>query len=159
MAKDEARHGRGFEGLLKRYFNTEVCIFPQLFDKLPRGFGCAAAFCFLTRSCAGEYNSRAMERKGERENESVKSICKPLRPAGRAARPRPHQHDVLPRPVGCGLPFWGAAAMVYRDARPSVAAEHLLGVHPAVGLLPAHGTSPVQARCTGRLGPGHWSRR
>ena len=24
MAKDEARHGRGFEGLLKRYFNTEV---------------------------------------------------------------------------------------------------------------------------------------
>ena len=23
-AKDEARHGRGFEGLLKRYFNTEV---------------------------------------------------------------------------------------------------------------------------------------
>lgn len=24
MAKDEARHGCGFEGLLKRYFNTEV---------------------------------------------------------------------------------------------------------------------------------------
>ena len=24
MAKDEARHGRGFEGLLKRYFNTEI---------------------------------------------------------------------------------------------------------------------------------------
>ena len=24
MAKDEARLGRGFEGLLKRYFNTEV---------------------------------------------------------------------------------------------------------------------------------------
>ena len=24
MAKDEARHGRGFEGLLKRYFNVEL---------------------------------------------------------------------------------------------------------------------------------------
>ena len=24
MTKDEARHGRGIEGLLKRYFNTEV---------------------------------------------------------------------------------------------------------------------------------------
>ena len=35
-----------------------------------------------------------------------------------------------------------------------LAAEHLLGVHPAVRFLPAHGTSPVQARCTGLWGRG-----
>ncbi len=83
-----------------------------------------------------------------------KQICKPLRPAGRAARPRPDQHDVLPRHVGCGLPFWGAAAMVYRDARPSVAAVHLLGVHPAVRFLFAHGASPEPARVRRSFGAG-----
>ncbi len=52
------------------------------------------------------------------------------------------------------LPVRHLDGLVYRDAGPSVAAEHLLGVHPAVRFLPAHGTSPVQARRTGLCGRG-----
>ena len=54
MAKDEARHGRGFEGLLKRYFNTEVLSgFPgYLFCPL-HGIRCAAGFLRLDMSLPG----------------------------------------------------------------------------------------------------------
>ena len=50
--------------------------------------------------------------------------------------------------------FGVSAAMVWQLAGRTVAAIHLLGVHPAVRFLPAHGTSPVQARCTGLWGWG-----
>ena len=42
MAKDEARHGRGFEGLLKRYFNTELA------DGQPNGNGTDATSTIYT---------------------------------------------------------------------------------------------------------------
>ncbi len=77
--------------------------------------------------------------------------------AGRAARAGPYQHDALPRPVGSDSFCLGCGRTGIPTARAAVAAVHLLGVHPAVRLLPAAGTPP----CGGVqwcLGAGRWSR-
>ena len=83
--------------------------------------------------------------------------CRPLSSSGRAAGTRPHQHDALPRDVGRGVPLRRGPEVVHRTPGLCVASEHLLGLHPAFGLLPAAGASSVPAgsrRLRGR-GAGH----
>ena len=83
--------------------------------------------------------------------------CRPLSSSGRAAGTRPHQHDALPRDVGRGVPLRRGPEVVHRTPGLCVAAEHLLGLYPAFGLLPAAGASSVPAgsrRLRGR-GAGH----
>ena len=60
MAKDEARHGRGFEGLLKRYFNTEVG--SRFFKSCCVAQAAQQLFC-LTRPAA----KRTMRQKTKKE--------------------------------------------------------------------------------------------
>ena len=81
----------------------------------------------------------------------------PLRPAGRAARTGPCQHDAVSCLLGSGVPVRRRNEVVCRDAGSSVAAIHLLGVHPAFRLLCAAGAPHSAARRDGlrSRGAGH----
>ena len=94
---------------------------------------------------------------GKRTTSAAKGPGGPLRPAGRTARTGSGQHDAVPCLLGHDVPVRHLDGLVYRLAGAAVAAEHLLGVHPAVRLLRAAGTPHPEARRTGVCcrGTGH----